>query len=297
MCRSVTNFFLSIPMLLGQVPTMAPPGTYAYWVQQATRKLRFSTFGDWKGVDNSGGAQTPDEANDKYDKMYWLAAQNEIHTIENSKLKINYVRYLKLKIGKAPAEAIDAIFERLEEWKIDCDLTVQIANLYALRMILGAAGFNSRAGPQMELRSRESPALKTVLHYGRDGPGEKWRNVLKYEQYNIEGIPDPDGRVTIEKKGPFTYAPGTLNDTTEELLGRTPPGSRVRWTNGRALLSDEFRHENCVKLGNNLYAAGGLIDAFTGNEFTRERLEVRFANSDKPDPKYVYIDEIEIFGL
>jgi hypothetical protein len=75
----------------------------------------------------------------------------------------------------------------------------------------------------------------------------------------------------------------------------------VRFTNLKAKLSDAFRHENCVKLGPDLYAAGGIDDPITGNEFTRERLEIALAQHTNPAPtleyirNFIYIDEIEVF--
>jgi hypothetical protein len=273
-----------------QVFAMAPPGSYAYWVRQATRTLRDSWFGNWQGTDDDG---LPNFAKDKFDHAFWEWVSDP-----------KYIRVLQLKAGQQAAPAIDAILAGLNAWRIDCDHTVQIANLYALRMILGPAQFAVRVTPQMRLRDRESTGLTTVAHFGRERPGGDWRVVADFDPGRVKGDPRTDaGRdETLETVGPFVFAPGPpLADTLEQLLERAPAGSRVRWTNLRARLSDPFRHENCVKLARDLYAAGGLDDPVTGNEFTGDRVAIELASITQPRPSrayidsFVYIDEIEVF--
>ena len=67
--------------------------------------------------------------------------------------------------------ALDAFKGKIGRYGI----TVQIANLYAMRMTYGAALFSHREGPQMRLRMRESTGLTTRLHYGRLGPSAPHR--------------------------------------------------------------------------------------------------------------------------
>jgi hypothetical protein len=257
---------------------MAPPGTYAYWVRKATRKLSSSDFGSWIGRDPDG-IFNPQK--DKFDKTYW---KSELDTTGNDG------KILKLN-GKPPAVAIDAILDRIDQWRFDCDHTVQVANLYATRMILGADRFNLLAGAGMELRPRGSTGLKTVLHFGRDKPTEQWRAVTQFDNTKI-AAQDPT-HLNVQVGSPFTYAGSPLPDTTEQLVDKALPGSRVRWTDGLAILSAPFRHENCVKLGYDLYAAGGLSAVFTKNEFTRDRLEAKFTTT--PQVNQIFIDEIEVF--
>jgi hypothetical protein len=275
---------------LPQVLAMAPPGSYAYWVRQATRTLRDSFFGTWQGTDPDG---LPNFANDKFDKTFWEWVSDP-----------KFIRVLQLKAGKDAAQAIDAILAGLSAWRIDCDHTVQISNLFALRMILGPAQFAARVGPQMKLRDRESTGLTTVSHVGRDGPTEPWRVVADFDPGKVRGDPRTGAShdETLQTVGPFVFAPGPpLADKVEVLLERAPAGSRVRWTNLKARLSDAFRHENGVKLGRDLYAGGGLDDPITGNEFIRDRLEIKLALHTDPAPtrayidSFVYIDEIEAF--
>ena len=268
-----------------QIFAITPPGTYAYWVRQATHMLRDSWFGNWQGTDSDG---LPDFLLDKFDHDYWEWVDDP-----------TYIRVLQVKAGKQAADAIVAILNGLSEWRIDCDHTVQISNLYAVRMMLGAAKFGVRAGPQMRLRDRESSGLTTVAHYGRDELSDPWRTVTSFDPARVK-FDTKD--VTLQLSGPFAYAAGAaLGDTTEQLVDRATAGSRVRWTNLKATGSDAFRHENCVKLGTDLYAAGGLDDPITGNEFTRDRLEIKLASITNPAPtrayinSVVFIDEIEMF--
>ena len=106
----------------------------------------------------------------------------------------------------------------------------------------------------------------------------------------------------VQLVGPFQFAPGPpLAETTEQLIARARAGSRVLWPNLDATLADAFRHENCVKLGPDLYAAGGLDDPITGNEFHADRVAIELAliTDPAPTPKYIrdtiYIDEVEEF--
>jgi Protein-glutamine gamma-glutamyltransferase len=311
MCQKAERFFALGP---GGVYAMAAPGTYTYWVRQATRKLRDSFFGLWRGTtetyDNHGNVifieDNPSGKDDKYDSEFWEPLDS--HT--------GWGRVLSLNDGKEPADAIDAILNRLSKWRIDCDHTVQIANLYALRMILGAKAFNQRiatvlASPEeidrqnkdnkyrpywpatrMQLRPRYSTGLKTIQHYGREDAADDWKVVLEF---------DPSKR---DDQEPFRYGPVFADSSqTSELLGRALAGSRVRFTNPAAGTLQSFRHENAVKLEYDLYAAGGLNDVVNGNEFAQSPLMYElaahnhFLNIFPPEAevKQVFIDEIEIF--
>lgn len=238
---------------------------YAHFLREATRKLRDSHF---------GVPLSKDFEDDRFDTEFWQWEGDK-----------KYGRALQLRPGKSPAEAIDALFDRLSAWRIDCDYTVQIANLYAARMTYGAALFNHRQGLRMVLRSRESTGLTTRRHYARIGPSELWRIVHDFNP--------PDS---------FVFAAGPpVRFSTEELVAAAPVGSRVRWTNILAPPDSDFKHENTVKLAADLYAAAGIDDPITGNEFTRDALEIRLALMTMPRPtrsdirRTIYIDEVEIF--
>jgi Protein-glutamine gamma-glutamyltransferase len=248
---------------------------FTSFVREATRKLRDSYFGTWQGyeLDQWGEPTIPDFSKDQFDKEFWEWVGDD-----------KYSRVLRSRSGKSPAEAIDAVFDRLSAWRFDCDHTVQIANFYAMRMTYGAALFNHREGSQILFRPRESTGLIPRLHYGRQGPSEGWR-IIHY-------FMPPDK---------FVFSPGyALPLETKQLLSIAPAGSRVRWTNRAAPSHSAFRHENGVKLADDLYATGGIDDPITGNEFRQEALEIRLALMTTPKPTWtyihenVYIDEIEI---
>lgn len=137
-----------------------------------------------------------------------------------------YKRVLQLKAGKQPVQAIEAILDGLNEWRIDCDHTVQIANLFAVRMILGAAKFGVRVGSPMLLRDRESTGLTTVLHYGREGPTDTWRVVVGFDPGKVRADPTNETR---QITGPFEYAAGApLGDNRS--LGTNSIG--IVWRSG-----------------------------------------------------------------
>jgi hypothetical protein len=91
--------------------------------------------------------------------------------------------------------------------------------------------------------------------------------------------------------------------STDDLLAKAPAGSRIRWTNLRARKDSAFRHENTVKLGPDTFAAGGIDDPISGNEFTRDRLEIELALMTAKRPTRadiratVYIDEVEVLSV
>lgn len=221
-----------------------------------------------------GTPLSPDFEHDHFDHHFWEWDSDD-----------KYSRSLKLKSGRLPSAAIDALFGRLSEWHVDCDHLVQIANLYALRMTFGAARFNQREGLQMRLRSRESSGLGTSAHFGRRLPNDAWRFILEWR-------PPDDPRFG-----------GDVGKSTDTLIAQAPAGSRVRFTNLGAPSSSDFKHENALKIGADRYAAAGFDDPITGNEFTRERLEIKMAQTTNPRPSWpyiranVFIDEIEQFDV
>lgn len=236
---------------------------YKFFLREATRMLRDSYFGQ---------PLSPD-FDDHFDKEFWDWDGDP-----------KYTRVLTLRPGKRPADAIDALFHRLSDWRIDCDYTVQIANLYAARKTFGAAGFNQQEGLRMRLKSRESTGVVTQAHFGRLGPTDAWKAVLEFRPPNI-----------------FRFADAPITKTTEQLVNNAPVGSRVRWTNLQPDPSDAFRHENAVKLDTDLYAAAGIDPPLTGNEFTRDRLEIEMALMSFKKPtrqdirRNIFIDEVEAF--
>jgi len=159
MCKTTKMAAVAIESALYFIPS---PGTYASYLAEAALRLRIAPFGDWRAPPES----TNWNADDRFDKSYWTWVDD-----------VKYTRVLKLISGKKPADAIDAILSNPDKWKIDCDHTVQIANLYAIRKVLGSEAFNLLVGDGMLLRTRESTGLNTKRHVGRDGPTKPWRVV------------------------------------------------------------------------------------------------------------------------
>ena len=306
--------------------TPPPVDAYSFWVRDATRKLYDSFFGTWPGHDDDG---TPNPAKDKMDRQFW---ENEYDP--------RYKVLLVLKAGQDPALAIPAVLDRLILWQIDCDLTVQVSNLYALLMTYGAQKFrdkvaipppsgNNLLGTRMQLRFRESSGLVTAEHYARLRPGDAWAVVDHFNPgqppLTGAGWTGPGKPVLVDDfvydgvpPSPSAPAQPTIAESTAQLVARAPVGSRVRFTDLKAPIDDGFRHENCVKIGPDLYAAGGLPpnpapdrpSSWPGafslrfNEYSERALMVEIALSNPNFPSnpswadiepYVFVDEVEIF--
>src|SRR5262245_61556807 len=122
MCRSTARFLALGP---GGSYEMAPPGTFAYYIRQATRALRDAFFNDdgvgWRGVSATGDDKP---SNDLYDQDYWQAVFPALLEVDEMP------RVLQLKADKQPADAIEAIIARPTRWRVDCDYMIQFANLY-----------------------------------------------------------------------------------------------------------------------------------------------------------------------
>jgi hypothetical protein len=301
MCQSTARFLSLGP---GGLYEMAPPGTFAYWLRQATRALRDAIFdgegSGWRGIeyilDFSGNRVGIEDkpSKDMYDRDFWRTVDDEVGG--------PYVRLLQVRDDKQPADAIEAIITRPTRWRVDCDHIVQFSNLYALRMFLGADKFHQRvdsmiaAGARLRIRPRGSDGIKTIFHVGRDRPDQDWKLVLSFDQRRVVAN---NVQRNVQDKGPFDLgATHATRDQTADVLGRALTGSRVRWTNRMANLDRAFRHENAVKLEYDLFAAGGLDDPVTGNEFNQARLAAKLAAEEASTQSIqndIFIDEIEVF--
>jgi len=314
MCRSTARFLAVGP---GGLYEMAPPGSFKYHLRQATRSLYDAFFNGpipvitsqcvgWRGVD-FGGDDKP--ANDMFDRDFWHPVYPKLEEQEEEDSHHNHeLRVLQVLPGKQPADAVAAIIARPTRWGIDCDYTVQFANLYALCMTLGPEKFNQRiaeaipptrheSNRNMRIRPRGSDGMKTLFHFGRNMPADAWQAVLSYDNSKVTS--DPNDR-TKQIDGPFAFGPiVAAAGETQALVGSALAGSRVRLTNLKTKLSNSFRHENCVKLEYDLFAAGGLTDSLSRNEFNIARLSEVFASHEDEAQVSVkndiFIDEIEVF--
>jgi hypothetical protein len=275
-----------------QLASVEAPSAYAHWLRVATRSLYEAWFGSWVGLGADG---LPDPSKDHIDQRFWVSTWGETKF---------YPHALTVKSGVSPADAIIELIANPTLWRLDCDHIVQISNLYATVKTLGKAKFDALVQPKMLLRKRESTGLKTLEHYARDewnapayNPRENqpWRIVTAWVQDPIWVQQSWQTHPPVE----FAFKDGELDATTEQLLRRAPPGSRVRWVNLTAPHEHEFRHENTVKLQDDIYVAGGLEDPITMNEYRRAALEHTMSSDKTPQGirNTIIIDEIEIFEM
>jgi hypothetical protein len=243
-----------------------PHGRYQYYLEDGAKRLAAAGF----------GTPLDPDFKDHFDKRFWDWEYDE-----------TYSRRLRVKDGKRPSDAMDAMFDDLGSWRVDCDHLIQIAHLWAMRNTFPDQ-FDTQA-PTIELRPRGSTGLKTRAHYGRNGPGDAW----------FVAEPLKPGEAWLK------LTPQAVGKTTEQLVDEAPVGSRVRLTNLKANTSDAFRHENSLKLGPDRFAAAGftrgILDSGDKNVFSLAELQERLAKNQDSSAdrgymaKNVFVDEIEHF--
>lgn len=250
---------------------------YEHYIHEGNEKLAgvpFGSFGDISDFCMAEAQETSIGTKWKYwyDKEYW---EPDVDQVQRS-CKV------KLLSGKSPADAIDAIFEYQDRWKIACAEFVQIVHLYALRHTLGNKRFDKQVGSNgftLEVRRRQSTGITTKITFSRKNP---------IEQMVRSDTKHPDQR------------------TVDEVLAKAPIGSRVRWTNISGVSLNQpnpWEHENTIKLGPNKFGAHGTATGIfsTKNTHTREEIELFTARGTNPkaDMNYVkaniFISEIEVF--
>lgn len=184
-----------------------------------------------------------------YDTDYW--------TVEPDP---EFERKLTLKSGKLPSDAIDAMFDNLDQWSVDCAQMVQVAEWYALRHAYGAEKFNQRVGRPFELRIHGSTGINYRELYGRENKRSRMKRLtdLKVEPRSVE-----------------------------QILADAPIGSRVTWTNPKQPHSSPFYNENTVKLGPDLFGALGF--GAGRNKFTRAEVELELAKKENQAADAAYV--------
>jgi hypothetical protein len=154
--------------------------------------------------------------------------------------------WLRLKAGKKPADAIDALVAGLNRWHLDCAQFVQVMQLVAQRRALSREGFNAKMSAEpFELRPQWSTGVETRMAYARDNPGSP--------MYRID-------------------APGhkeRARRSDSQLIADAPNGSRVAWTTLVLPETHPLQHVNTVKLGADAFAVHG----FAKKLFGRKELE------------------------
>ena len=219
-------------------PTPADPhAEYEKRLKEAVDKLQGARFG------------LCHQGTDKYDTNYWTVESDD-----------EFGRKLKLKSGKQPSDAIDAMFADLSKWSVDCAQFVQVAEWYALRHAYGAEEFNKKVGGTLELRVHRS----TGIAYK-----EMWDR------------PNSSAKMTRRSDG------GEESKSVEQLLKDAPIGSRITWTNKKAPTSSAFHNENTIKLGPDAFAGHGF--GGSKNIFTRAEVELKLAQAEDSSADAAYI--------
>jgi len=218
-----------------------PHAVYEEKLNEAVTKLSGVTFGRCEG--EYVGA----DPHDMYDTRYWEVKPDGDDAM------------LVLKPGKSPSDAIDAMFDNLDLWSVDCAQFIQVAQLYAMRHALGADEFNQRAkGMSFTIKPHWSTLIKAKVSWNRGSSSASMKR--------SDGVAEAR--------------------SIEQIIADLPVGSRVMWTNKDARASAAFRNENTIKLGPDLFAATGFG---AKNTFTRSEIELLLARAQNPTADAAYI--------
>ena len=89
-----------------------PHGRYEFYLEDGAKRLGSAGFGTPLGSDFE----------DHLDKQWWEWDNDPV-----------YSRLLRVKAGKSSSAAVDALFNNLDKWKVDCDHLIQLAHIWAQR--------------------------------------------------------------------------------------------------------------------------------------------------------------------
>ncbi len=253
-----------------------PRQLYEARLKEAVSKLRFVGFGRAEG-----SLSNPQSL---YDDEYW-------DCIQERKVDFSNDGVLQLKKGKNYSDAIIAIIENPDLWKLDCMEFLQVCNLYAMIDPVAKQEFIDRAIAKILpdndknfclrtfqswiQRPFESTGLKVQEGYKREDPKEKWTRIPTGNKTELE---------------------------LESYLKTIPIGSRISWSIKGAEVTNPYRTENTIKMGPNAYAA----HPFTSDEpgptgyLSRERIELLMGEkAGKNESKFikdnVFISDIAVF--
>jgi len=159
-----------------------------------------------------------------YDKHYWTYNRKE--------------ETFTLKKGKSAAKGIASPFLKPELWDLDCAEYTVFSRYYALFKTLTPDEFDKAFQDKtLVIDSTSGTGLKSLFFLDRDSKDESF--VIE----NSEG-----------KKYPTSLAPKTAKQE-DSLLSNVPIGWRVMWTDALAGEDEDFKNENALKVGADLYAA------------------------------------------
>lgn len=159
-----------------------------------------------------------------YDKRYWTYSHKK--------------ETFTLKEGKSAAQGIASPFLQPGKWDLDCAEYTVFCRYYALLKTLTPEEFDKAfQDKRLVIDSTSGTGLKSLLFLDRDSKDESF--VIE----NNEG-----------KKYTTSLAPKTAQQE-DRLLANVPIGWRVMWTDAKAHEDDDFKNENALKVGPDLYAA------------------------------------------
>lgn len=297
--RSLSRAALGLARCGGEQQKLTP---FEQYVVEGTRLLRSIRFGLPYNRDPSSGVCQPGAFDDKNWKLE--AASPPVHCM--------------LVNRTDPGTAIEELFAHPERWSIDCSIFSQLPTFYALVKTEGKTKFNARVNGRIELKQIASGGLKTKEYWAALGPDDRTMVEQKIAPsgFGPELTAQGDNFITKDlNANPRRLAP-------DELLKIAPIGSRVVFTHGlQAYLGEHrkgrpFHNENTTKVGEDRYAAHGLLVrrfpwTKTTNELSKDEVIEQLARTagvrddqgqiipehyDEAKP-LIYISAVEIYDV
>lgn len=205
---------------------------YNIALKHALKNLKPAGFGvPWR---SGGSGRAPGE----FDTQYWTKRVDPKpgrYLDRNGKWKRYRWSMLEIINNGDAYDAIKAIINHPKKWTFECATFIQAAHLYALAVSRGKRRTNAfYAKKKLRLRFHWSPGLRTRKGYRKDARSKPWR---------------------VRSDGSERH----VRLTDAKLLQSTPYGSRVMWHNIKG--ERDWKNENTVKVGNNLYRGFPLFGA------------------------------------
>ena len=185
-----------------------------------------------------GRAEERRQGQPGFDRRYW-----EVRPIPGTRRE----KMLVLKQNRKPSDAIGAIVDEPEKWSVDCAQWVQVAELYALLVAMGASKFDRlRTHADFALRVQHSTGVQGAVLWGRERPGQPFIKTTA------------DGRQVQSEL------------SVDAVVDAAPVGARVAWTLDLIPSSSPWHQENAVIVGLDRFAAHGFGSK---HQFSRAELE------------------------
>jgi hypothetical protein len=258
-----------------------PKTRYEFFLLEGREKLKKIGFGvQWSQFCEFKATKEDGTKWDGFDTDFWVKVKDPVFECK-----------LVLKEGRTPAQAIKALFdpERRDRWQVDCGQFVQLTHYYALLHTLieqagnekgGSELFNERIGTPFELKQVSSTGLKTRILWGKDRP--EGDEMQEYERVPgaREGQPKKDGRVR----------------KVADVLKEAPMGSRVVFYQPGILHNENYRVENTMKVGEDLYSAHPLEKGILRQKEIIEEMS-KAAENPEMAKHQIFISEVEYYDL